>query len=76
MRLHRSERLQAQWYTLPPEVRAFVERLKSNPRPPDAMTIPERPGYYEDFIAGVWIGWIVDETTGETIIKVVIVELI
>jgi hypothetical protein len=74
MRLHRSERLQAQWYTLPAAVRAFVEGLKSNPRPSDAMTVPERPGYYEEFIADHWIGWTVDESTGETIIRVTISE--
>ena len=72
MRLQRSEDLQGQWYKLPPEVRAFVESLKRDPRPPDAMTIPERPNYYEEFVAGVWIGWSVDSSGSETAIRVTI----
>ena len=38
------------------------------------MTIPGRPNYYEEFVAGHWIGWLIDESTGETIIKAAIVE--
>ena len=50
MRLQRSEDLQNQWYTLLPEVRIFIESLKRNPRPSDALTIPEEPDHYEEFI--------------------------
>lgn len=74
MRLHRSERLQAQWYGLPAEVRAFIELLKRDPRPPGIMLVPERPGYYEEFVGGVWIGWMVDDTGSETVIRVALVE--
>ena len=70
MRIHRSQSLTEQWHTLPTEVRRFIQSLRTNPRPPDALTLPERPGYYQEFIAGHWIGWQVDESTGETIIRV------
>ena len=74
MRLQRSTRLQAQWYALPTEIRGFIESLKRNPRPADALTITDRPSYYEEFVAGYWIGWSVDDSTGETIIRVTISE--
>ena len=73
MRIHRSLALAERWHTLPPEVRRFVQGLRTTPRPQGAMTLPGRPNYYEEFIGGVWIGWLVDETTGETIIAVGIV---
>jgi hypothetical protein len=38
------------------------------------MLVPERPGYYEEFVGGVWIGWMVDDTGSETVIRVAIVE--
>ena len=74
MRLHRSEDLQSRWYALPPEIRAFVESLKRNPRPSDAMTFPEEPDYYEEFIEDFWIGWNVDSSGSETTIRVTISE--
>lgn len=74
MRLHRSEDLQKQWYGLPSAVRAFIESLKINPRPPEVMAFPEEPDYYEEFIDDFWIGWEIDESSGETIIRVTIAE--
>ena len=70
MRLHRSPDLQDQWYSLPTEVRAFIESLKKNPRPADALTFEDELDHFEEFIAGYWIGWLVDQSTGETIIRV------
>ena len=72
MRLQRSDRLQRRWYGLPAEVRSFIESLKTNPRPDGIRRIPERPNYYEEFVAGFWIGWQVDESGSETIIRVTI----
>jgi hypothetical protein len=37
------------------------------------MRIEGRPNYYEEFIAGVWIGWSVNDAGGETIVIVGIV---
>ena len=74
MRIHRSQVLTERWHTLSTEVRRFVQSLRRNPRPADAMTIPGRPNYYEEFIAGHWIGWTVNDSGSETIIKVTIVE--
>src|SRR2546423_14125718 len=74
MQIQLSRRILTIWRTLPPEVRRFVEVLQINPRPPGALAFPERPNYYEEFIAGYWIGWTVDESTGETIIRVTVSE--
>ena len=74
MRLHRSERLQHQWYSLPAEVRRFVEALKTNPNPPGALQIKERPGRQEEFVLGYWIIWETDKGGSETIIRVTIAE--
>lgn len=74
MRLHRSERLQAAWYSLPVEIRGFIEGLKKQPRPEGARQIEGYPNLYEEFIAGVWVGWEIDDTTGETTILVTISE--
>lgn len=74
MRLHRSRDLESLWYTLPPEIRGFVNSLKVNPRPEGARSIPERPGRFEDFIAGYWIIWEVDQSGSETIVRVEITE--
>lgn len=74
MRLHRSNRLQERWYSLPPEIRQFVESLKIDSEPKSARSLPERPGRYEDFIAGLWVIWEVDTTGSETIIRVTISE--
>jgi len=68
MRLQRSKRLQDQWYTLPPEVRGFVNSLKANQTPEESLTFDERPNYREFFISGWWVGWTVDNSTGETLI--------
>jgi hypothetical protein len=40
------------------------------------MRIPERPNYYEEFISGYWIGWQVDDNTGDTIVRVEIIDII
>lgn len=72
MRIHLKRDIIAIWHTLPPEVRVFVEALKRNPHPTEAYAITERPGYYEDFIAGYWLGWQVDDSGNETIIRVTI----
>ena len=74
MRIHLDRQILAIWRNLPPEVRAYIELLKRNPRPPDAMKTRERPNRYEEFVAGYWIVWDVDESTGETIIRVTISE--
>jgi len=74
MQVQLSRPLLRAWHRLPPEARRFIEALKQNPRPASALTFPERPGYYEEFIGGVWIGWLVDESTGETMVKVAIAE--
>ena len=74
MRIHRSKALTEQWHTLPKEVRRFIEKLRLTPRLSSAMTIPERPNYYEEFITGYWIGWTVDDSSNETVIAVGIVE--
>lgn len=74
MRLHRSKRLQDAWYTLPGEVRGFVNALKTNHRPDGARAIPERPGYFEDFISGFWIGWTIDHSGSESVLLVTIRE--
>ena len=74
MQIHLSRQLLIAWRTLPPTARRFVEALQSDPRPAGAMRIPERPNYYEEFIEGVWIGWTVDDRTGETVVIVGIVE--
>jgi hypothetical protein len=73
MRLHRSERLQSQWYSLPPLIRQYIESLKSNPRPPGILETIDHPGRYEEFVSGRWIIWEVEETS-ETVIRVTISE--
>ena len=70
MRIHLSRDILTAWRALPPEVRRFIESLKRNPRLADAMTFEDQPDHFEEFIAGYWIGWLVDESTGETIIRV------
>lgn len=72
MRLHRSEKLQGQWYNVAPEVRSFVESLKTIPRPDGARQVQGRQNRYEDFIGGKWIIWEIDQSTGETVIRVTI----
>ena len=74
MQIHLSRRLLTAWRTLPPEVRRFVALLERNPRPEDALTFPERPNYYLEFVEGYWVGWQVDESTGETIVRVTLAE--
>ncbi len=74
MRLHRSERLQSQWYSLPPVIRAYIENLKNNPRPQGVLEIIDHPGRREEFVSGRWIIWEVEEKTGETVILVTISE--
>ena len=72
MRLQRSDRLQNQWYTLPSEVRRFVESLKTNPHPTGALQTKERPGRQEELITGYWVIWDIDEGGNETIVRVTI----
>ena len=74
MQIHLSRRLLTAWRTLPPEARRFIEGLRRNPRPADAMTITGRPNYYEEFVGDYWIGWSVDDSGNETIIRVTISE--
>ena len=74
MRLHRSEALQSAWYTVDPEVRKFVESLKLDPYPASARAIEERPGRFEDFVSGRWIVWEIDDSGGETVIRVTITQ--
>jgi hypothetical protein len=38
------------------------------------MRIPGRPNYYEEFISGYWIGWSVDDSASETIVRVTILD--
>jgi hypothetical protein len=72
MRLHRSERLQERWYSLPADVRQFVESLKTDPRPQGALVVEDRVDRFEEFVAGFWLTWEVDNPTGETVIRVTI----
>jgi hypothetical protein len=71
MRLHRSERLQNQWYGVSPEIRRFVESLKQNFRRDDCI-VSNRPNRYEDFVGGKWVIWEIDDSGGETVIRVTI----
>ncbi len=70
MRIHRSKELTERWHTLPAEVRRFVESLRTNQPSVWARPIPERTGYFEQPVAGYWIGWQVVKTESETIIIV------
>ena len=74
MRIQRSQVLTERWHTLPPAVRAFVQTLRRKPRPPDAMTIPGRPNYDEEFVDGFGLVWTVDDSGRETIIRVTVTE--
>ena len=74
MRIHLNRDILTAWRTLPLEVRQFIELLKVNPRPPEALTFEDEPDHYEEFVDDYWIGWIVDESTGETIIRVTVLE--
>ena len=73
MQIQLNRQMLSAWRTLPPEARHFVESLKVNPRPQGALRIEGRPNYYEEFIAGVWVGWSVNDAGGETIVIVGIV---
>jgi len=56
-------------------IRRAIEELQRTPRPPDVLVIPERPGYYELFVDGYWIGYRIDETVpAETVITIATVE--
>ncbi len=74
MQIHRSRELTITWHRLPVEVRRFVEALRTNPRPEGALSMDERSGRYEEFIAGYWIAWRIIDTEKEIVIQVGITE--
>ncbi len=74
MQIQLSQRMLLAWRKLSPEARLFVESLKVNPRPAEAKTVPGRPNRYEEFIDDFWIVWVVDDSTGETIVRVTVSE--
>jgi xanthine/CO dehydrogenase XdhC/CoxF family maturation factor len=51
-----------------------VEALRTNPRPEGALSMDERSGRYEEFIAGYWIAWRIIDTEKEIVIQVGITE--
>ncbi|MFN8491460.1 MAG: hypothetical protein U0350_27935 [Caldilineaceae bacterium] len=59
---------------LPPAVRQVIASLLTNPIPPDALPIPERPGRYEIFESDYWIQFEVLHDREETVAKVLLIE--
>lgn len=55
------------------ELRRAVESLLQNPRPEWGRAIPDRPGFYEFPIAERWIVYEIDETGGETVLRVTVI---
>jgi hypothetical protein len=58
----------------PPEVRRAIRALSINPRPPDALAIPNKPGRYHLFESGFWIVYDVEQDRSETVISVRLIE--
>lgn len=58
----------------PTEVRQAVASLVINPRPPDAIPVPDRPGRYEFFESGFWIVCETQRTALEEAVRVLAVE--
>lgn len=58
----------------PTEVRQAVASLATNPRPPDAMPVVDRPGQYEFFESGFWIVCEIHKDALEEVVRVLAVE--
>jgi hypothetical protein len=59
-------------------IRAAIEEIRQNPKHPDAITAPGKPGRREFFVRlnmrGYWIGYEIEKVGGETVIVVASVE--
>jgi hypothetical protein len=55
-------------------LRRAIEALKKNPFPEDAYAVEGYPERYEFFVAGYWIIYEVDQSGGETVIRVTAIE--
>lgn len=55
-----------------------IERLRTNPAPPEALISPERPGRRELHVRvglrGFWLAWEIIHDRSETVIRVALIE--
>lgn len=59
----------------PPALRRAVEGLKVNPYPEWSYEVPDRPGRREFFESGHWVVYEVEKVAGETIVRVILIEV-
>jgi hypothetical protein len=59
-------------------LRAAIRALQSNPTPADAISVPERPGRYEQHVRigtrGFWLVWRLEQDRGEQVITITAID--